>query len=92
MNTRRSTRRRESYFAVSINFTQNCLACLQDEVVFPFENNQGKEAYAIFGDAAAMFRHGFKKCCVGCPEKLRASIDKIILPEISKFVGEFFYF
>jgi hypothetical protein len=33
---------------------------LQVEIVFLFENNQGKQVYAIFGDAAAKFRHGVK--------------------------------
>jgi len=47
-------------FAIGINFAQICPACLQVEDVYPLENNQGKEVYAIFGDAAAMLRHGVK--------------------------------
>lgn len=74
------------------NFAQNCPACLQIKIVFPCENNQGKEAYAIFGDAAAMLRHGGKNCCVGCPEKLRASIDNNYFTKDIDFRGWVFLF
>ncbi len=56
---------------MSYNCAQNCPASLQVKVVFPFENNQGKEAYAIFDDAAAMFRHDVNECVVDCPEVFR---------------------
>jgi hypothetical protein len=75
---------------VKYNFAQNCPASLQIKIVFPCENNQGKETYAIFGDAAAMLRHGGKNCCVGCPEKLRASIDNNYFTKDIKIRGRDF--
>jgi len=59
-NAGRANNKGGIYFAIDINFAQIYPACLQGEDVFPFEKNQGKKAYAIFGDAAAMLRHGVK--------------------------------
>jgi len=70
-NARRVRRKGEISFALGCALAQICPAYLQGEDVYPLENNQGKEAYAIFGDSAAMLRHGVKKYCVDCPEIFR---------------------